>query len=177
MRFLHKRDANAIENIYQLTDNINNMLWGLVVVKKYLFILMAALLLVGCGSKEDEAGKEESEKQKIDVDQTLETNNLELEIQTATVEDETIAIPIHWKQWNMYDEAHLSLVAHPVVEQDGEELETIAGEDDLLVKKKQLTPARASMKYKLISEDEPVTVRFLDIREEIRDEVITIELD
>lgn len=158
---------------------------GVVEMKRLLLMVLVSLFLVACGSEEAAEVKNETKEEEVEqeterdikVEQILKTNNLELEVKSATIEDGAISIPIWWKQWNMYDKAHLSLVAHPVVEQGGVELETISGDDELLVQKKQLTPARASMKYQLINEDEPVTVRFLDIREEIRDEVITIELE
>lgn len=42
---------NSFDNLFQLTDNIISTYWGLVRMKRYILLLIAAMFLVACGDK------------------------------------------------------------------------------------------------------------------------------
>lgn len=85
MRLLHRQSTNAIENFYQLTDNVYRIYLGVGYVRKYLFILMAALLLVACGNDEEST---QDNKQVEEKDTTENNDNVQDEEDSHSGEGE-----------------------------------------------------------------------------------------
>lgn len=87
MRLSHGRSINIIALNYQLSDNVINTFWGLVVVRKYILLLMTALFLVACRSS-DESVVAEDEK----VEELEELADEEDEIETLSSEDKDLLL-------------------------------------------------------------------------------------
>lgn len=148
-----------------------------------MILILTAMTLVACELEEEPkkvAETKEETKEEVDnvirVDKQININNVEMEIQTVTVEGDTITIPVWWSHKSSYDKAHLTLLVNPVVEQDSEELEVVSGADSLLKQIDKGKPGRVELQYKLRDSEAQVDIRLIEMTDALKEAVISVEL-
>lgn len=150
---------------------------------------MAALLLVACGSKEDEktmesdeveqdvsGDKDESEEKVIELNKEIELDNINIKIENVYVEDDKIRFGFWWNHWASNDKIHFSVLAYPVVEQAGEELEQEDKNDSLLKQTEKGVDSRVDLEYELI-DDSPVTIKFKTTSDDPSEESFEVDIE
>lgn len=94
MRLSHKCSTNTFDKIYQLLDNVNNIR-GLVVVKRILILLMAAMFLVACSNKTATEDKEASAEEQPEEDDSTEYEvTYDKEANVMLADDENISMDL-----------------------------------------------------------------------------------
>lgn len=131
---------------------------------------------------EREAEKEvehydESKERTIDVKKEVELNGVNVEIQTISIKDNKVTVPIWWSHWTNYDKAHLSLLLIPTLYQGDNSLEMTNGEDTLIRQKEKGVEDRAVLEFELQDDKTPLDVRFIETTDEAKEKSITINID
>lgn len=147
-------------------------------ILKVVFVLMLTLMLVvGCGGNGDVAQEEEENKQRIEVNEELKVRNVTANISSVTVEDGTITIPIRWQHWAGNDKVHFSVLAFPAVYQGEQHLEMISGEDSMYKKIDKGVDGMVELKYELIDEETPVTIKVIATTDQAEEGTVTVNID
>jgi|SRR5690625_4054351 len=138
-------------------------------MRRLFVLLMTIILLTACGS----SGKD---TQKIEVEEEIELNNVTLEVQSIHIKDNEAKVYIAWKHWTSYDKAHLDLLLTTSIKQDGEELEIIKGEDKYLKQVDKGVGGSVNATYKLIDNETPIEIKFIETTDEAKEESITVDI-
>ncbi len=123
----------VFENIYQLTDNIIRIYWGLVELKKVLFILIAILLLAACGQDSDSKSETvEKTSDPVEVEKTEEEPKDIGSFDGKVAEDDMVKIEITkmktlevGEEGNEYGETPVLAIWYEATNKTDEELDPI----------------------------------------------------
>src|SRR5690625_295715 len=137
-------------------------------MKKYLFILIAATLLVACGSKDS---NEEQEKTKIRIDEKVEVNGAEINLQSIRIKEDDARLYADWVNKTPH-ESHLSYLAPIEIYQNGIiEIDTEKQER----KVKSGVVGGLDIKFKLNNTEDSIEIKIFD-KSKDEYEVITIDI-
>ena len=146
-------------------------------MKRVLILLIIPMFLFGCSSADGKDDSENDDDKTIKVNQEFDIGNVNIEIQTVKVSDDTITVPIWWSHWAGDKKVHLTALAYPIVTQDGEELKEVDGGDSLLKQKDKGVEGRAKVTYELLDDSTPVEIKFKTTADEPEEESIAVELE
>lgn len=123
-----------------------------------------------------EKKKAEKKKRSIDVNKEIELNGVSIEVQSVSIEDGKITVPIWWSHWVSNEKTHLSLLVIPAAYQGNEPLEMIDGEDTLIRQRKKGVDDRAVVEFELVDNETPIEIKFIETTDEAKEESITVEI-
>src|SRR5699024_6375562 len=148
-------------------------------MKKLIWIMFVVVLfMVGCSDSSSESNSNKGESVKtIKVGKEFDIGNVNIEVQTVKVSDDTITVPVWWSHWAGDKKVHLTALAYPIVTQDGEELKEVDGGDSLLKQKDKGVDGRAKVTYELLDDSTPVEIKFKTTADEPEEESIAVELE
>jgi len=128
--------------------------------------------------KKDKAAKEKEEQKEstIKVDEEIELRNLNFKIQTVTIENDKVTVPMSWNHWASNEKIHLTALAYPVVKQGDDELEMIGGEDSLLRQTAKGVDSRIEVEYQLIDDETPITITMKTTSDDPEEGSITVDI-
>src|SRR5690625_5128415 len=111
-------------------------------------------------SNEDKEDVKETpeEKKTINVNEEIELGNINIDIENAYVEDNELSFGFWWNHLASNEKRHFSVLAYPVVSQNGHELEMQDDKDTLLKQTAKGVESRVDLKYDL-EDDSPVEIK------------------
>lgn len=148
-------------------------------MRKITVLLLTVLLmfgLVGCGGSGD-VPQEEENKKRIEVNEELKVNKVTANVSSVTIEDGVIEIPLWWQHWASNDKVHFSFLAYMAVYQGDQHLKAVSGEDSMLKKVDKGVESMVRVKYELIDEDTPVTIKIIATTDQAEEGVVTVNID
>ena len=116
------------------------------------------------------------EKKTINVNEEIELGNINIDIENAYVENNVLSFGFWWNHWASNEKIHFSVLAYPVVSQNGNELEMQDDKDTLLKQTAKGVDSRVDLKYEL-EDDSPVEIKFKTTSDDPEEESITIDID
>lgn len=120
-------------------------------------------------------GKDEEEKT-IEINKEIELDNINIGIENVYIEDGKIRFGFWWNHWSSKDSVHFTVLAYPIVEQNGKELGQEDKNNTLLRQTEKGVDSRVDLEYELI-DDSPVTITFKTTTDDPIEETIEVDIE